>query len=88
MLQYEILKQICNHSPYRAVIMHGKVMHWRCKCGRIVAAPEGESHGIVIASRRNREMEGLEPGTTGAALHGRGKNVVQSKGDRGRPVAY
>lgn len=36
----EYLKDHCTHTPYRAVIMGGKIMHWRCRCGRIVPAPK------------------------------------------------
>ena len=90
MLQYELLKLTCKHEPYRAIIMHGEVMHWRCKCGRIVAAPEGTENGkgTVSAPRRSRKVEGLESGETRAALHGRGSNVVQGESYRFPHITY
>lgn len=90
MLQYEVLKQMCKHMPYRAIIMHGKVMHWRCKCGRIVPSPESmlNGKGIAVTAGREGPVEGLGSGTSGAALHGRSPDVVRSKSTRVRPPAY
>jgi hypothetical protein len=39
MNQYAHLREMCKHDAYRPVVMLGSIIHWRCRCGRIVAAP-------------------------------------------------
>lgn len=37
---WESIKELCKHIAYRPIIMKGVIMHWRCRCGKIVAAPK------------------------------------------------
>jgi|WetSurMetagenome_2_1015567.scaffolds.fasta_scaffold1148567_2 hypothetical protein len=39
MNQYACLRTTCKHDAFRPVVMLGKIIHWRCRCGRVVAEP-------------------------------------------------
>ena len=39
MNQYAHLRESCKHDAFRPVVMMGKIIHWRCRCGRIVPEP-------------------------------------------------
>ena len=39
MNQYACLRETCRHIAYRPVVMLGKIVQWRCRCGRIVRTP-------------------------------------------------
>lgn len=36
---WETIRDTCVHQPHRMVILNKKIVHWRCKCGRIVKSP-------------------------------------------------
>jgi len=49
----------CTHKAHRAIVMGGKVMHWRCGCDKIVAAPVAKRNPMTVDLNQQQPMASI-----------------------------